>query len=130
MARFVQPQRMNAARRILLVEDDPALGPVTAEAMRYLGHTVELAACVELAFERIQADCFDAIFLDLELGAERGEVLISRLRAASLAIPVVIVLSAQPLAVLERAAKQTNARSAIQKPTTIEILKAHIESIE
>jgi DNA-binding NtrC family response regulator len=113
---------------ILLVEDDPTLGPVTAEALRFLGHAVSLADTVTGAYDCLEAaNDFDALVLDLELGSERGETLIERLRAASLFIPEVIILSAQPPFVLARAARQTAACSAIQKPVSLEQLSAEIE---
>ncbi len=103
---------------ILLVEDDPSLGPLTADALDFFGHAVTLVTDVQVAFERVAAaNEFDAIVLDLELGCERGETLIERLVEADLAVPEVIIVSAQPATELMRAKNRLNACAALQKPT-------------
>ncbi len=69
---------------LLLVEDDPVLGPITAEALDIFGHATRLAATVSSAFEELCNTDFDAIVLDLQLGADRGETLIDIVREAGL----------------------------------------------
>ena len=119
---------MNRRFSLLLVEDDPALGSVTAQALRFMGHEVSLVGSVGEAYARLEAaNDFAAVLLDLELGSERGETLIERLRDASVRVPEIIILSAQPAFVLERAVRETAACGAIQKPVSLEQLTAEIE---
>ncbi len=107
---------------LLLVEDDPVLGPITAEALEIFGHATRLVATVQGAFEELSNTNFDAIILDLELGRERGETLIEKLREAGMRMPAVVILSAAPPDVLGRAQRSTGACSAFQKPIAIEDL--------
>jgi two-component system response regulator QseB len=113
---------------ILLVEDDPALGPLTAYALSDYGHRVVLVASVPAAFTKLSAsNDFDAILLDLELGAERGETLIEQLRTAHCNVPEVIIVSAQPTAELHRAMRRIDACAAVSKPCTVLELNAELQ---
>ena len=68
---------------LLLVEDDPVLGPITAEALEIFGHSTTVAATIEAAMHELSSsDRFDAIVLDLDLGNTRGETLIASAREA------------------------------------------------
>jgi DNA-binding response OmpR family regulator len=104
---------------LLLVEDDPTLGPLTAEALRQFGHHVALAPSVDMAFRWMKAanEC-DAIVLDLDVGDEPGELLIERLLDASMHVPEVLVVSAQPMNVLARVVERLDACTCLQKPCT------------
>jgi two-component system response regulator QseB len=113
---------------ILLVEDDPALGPLTAYALSDFGHRVVLVTSVPAAFTRLfAANDFDAILLDLELGTERGETLIEQLRIAHCNVPEVIIVSAQPQVELQRAMRRIDACAALGKPCSVRELNAELE---
>jgi|SRR5215468_8300468 len=51
--------------RILVVEDDPELGPLMAEALTLKGHEVDMAVSGREALERIAACPYDLIVSDL-----------------------------------------------------------------
>jgi two-component system response regulator QseB len=113
---------------ILLVEDDPALGPLTAYALSDFGHRVVLVTSVPAAFTRLfAANDFDAVLLDLELGTERGETLIEQLRIAHCDVPEVIIVSAQPPVELQRAMRRIDACAALGKPCSVRELNAELE---
>ena len=113
---------------ILLVEDDPVLGPLTAESLSTCGHRVTLSSTAANAFDRLQApNAFDVIILDIQLGADRAENLVRRLRDAHIEFPAIVVFSAQPSSELARAAKAVNAKGTLQKPCTIEQINRTIE---
>lgn len=113
---------------ILLVEDDPALGPLTAYALSDYGHRVVLATSVPAAFTKLSAaNDFDAILLDLELGAERGETLIEQLRTARCDVPEVIIVSAQPVDELRRVMRRIDACGALSKPCSVLELNAELQ---
>lgn len=102
---------------VLLIEDDPALGAVTCDVLRYLGLNVDWAVSANDAFALLahQHD-FDAALLDLGLGVSDGVSLIKELRYAGHQLPPLLVLSAQPLEALRRAASITGAVAILPKP--------------
>lgn len=105
--------------RILLVEDDPALGPVTMEVLTSCGHHVLLANTFEAAYNYLRRQhAFQAILLDLQLGLQRGEDLILRLRAERFELPRIVILSAQPLSEISAAKAKIGAHSHAQKPAS------------
>lgn len=112
---------------LLLVEDDPTLGPITAEALEIFGHATTLAPSVDTAFRELSRADFDAIILDLGLGTEQGETLIENARKAGMRVPEVVVLSALPMNVLRKAQKSLDACGVLQKPITPEDLAAELE---
>ncbi len=112
---------------LLLVEDDPVLGPITAEALEMFGHATTVAATLGAAMTALHANTFDAIILDLELRGERGEHLVFRLRKEGLRIPDVVILSAQPKDILLRVQRELDACGALQKPASPEELIAELQ---
>lgn len=113
---------------LLLVEDDPVLGPLTAEALEVFGHATTHVATSEAAMHALRCnDAFDAIVLDLDLGNARGETLITNMRGSQMRMPEIVILSALPLHALQRAQRETNACGAIQKPISVEDLAQELE---
>ena len=111
---------------VLLIEDDPALGAVTAEVLKYLGHQVVWAVSANDGFACLAQDHrFDAVLLDLGLGAGDGVTLVKSLREHGCVIPPLLVFSAQPIDALQRAATAIGAAAILQKPcTTSELASA------
>ncbi len=103
--------------RVLLIEDDPALGAVTTEVLTHLGHDVAWSTSAEAAFVSLARDhAFDAVLLDLGLGGSDGVSLVNSLRSKGYELPPLLVFSAQPIDALRRAAKATGAVGILQKP--------------
>ena len=106
---------------ILLVEDDPALGPMTYHALEHLGHRSVLATTAPIAYGHLsRAHEFHLVLLDLQLGDQRSEPLILQLREEGFIIPTIVIFSAQPMFELQRVQRNIGARSFIQKPASIE----------
>jgi CheY-like chemotaxis protein/nitrogen-specific signal transduction histidine kinase len=63
------PVNVPTARRILAVDDDPALAQMAAKMLSAQGHTVELATSGEEALERLAREPFDLVLSDLGLGS-------------------------------------------------------------
>ena len=104
---------------ILVVEDDPTLGPATCEVLVLIGHRCTLAECVSAAFAHLsQAHDVEIVLLDLQVGPERGETLIERLRMAGHSVPHVFIFSAQPDSEIQRAMSLTQAKGFVRKPST------------
>jgi DNA-binding response OmpR family regulator len=81
--------------RILLVEDNPKLGPMLARGLRDEGHVVELAARGDDALARLlcvpgETD-FDAIVLDLMLPDVDGLTILDRVRRSGRSTPVLVL---------------------------------------
>lgn len=113
--------------RVLLVEDDPNLGPATLAVLDMWGYDVHWASSSNEAFDEIAHDGFKAAVLDLNLGREDGVSLICSLRAKGHHIPPLIIVSAQTPERLSAASKATGALQVIRKPYNIAQLKAAIE---
>lgn len=71
---------MKDAASILLVDDDWHLVQSMAEWLRELGHTVQLADCLDGAKASLQQHAFDLMITDLRLKDEDGFELISHAR--------------------------------------------------
>jgi DNA-binding response OmpR family regulator len=105
---------------VLLVEDDVVLGPLTLESLLVIGHVGTLASSASSAYGHLSnKHGFEIMLLDLQLGDERGEDIIHRLRKEGIKVPRIVVLSAQPDAELKRSARSIEARGYLQKPKTI-----------
>ncbi len=73
----------------------------------------------------MQNGSFEAVLLDLRLGADDGAALIWRLRSHGYALPPVIVYSGQPFNALQHAAREVGAFAILQKPcSAAQIAKA------
>ncbi|MHB8458773.1 MAG: response regulator [Candidatus Limnocylindrales bacterium] len=74
---------MRDAARILVVDDDPRLGASIGRALRYEGHTVELAGDGPTALDAARDRLPDLVVLDVMLPGIDGIEVCRRLRAAS-----------------------------------------------
>ena len=108
---------MKRSTTILLIEDDPSLGPATVEVLASEGHAAVLANSFDEAFEILVAPHrIQVVLLDLQLGVRRGDELIESLRARSATIPPIVIFSARPIDELVHAAKTIGAEAFLQKP--------------
>jgi CheY-like chemotaxis protein len=119
---------MTVAISILLVDDDEALAASTCQLLGLLGFAVTWKAD---RVQAVQAICtrhsFDVILLDLRLGRERGERVITEARSRGCMVPPVVILSAQPDAELQEAAHLSQAKGVLRKPCTANEMKLAIE---
>ncbi|HEY0233195.1 MAG TPA: response regulator [Dokdonella sp.] len=105
---------------ILLVEDDPALGQVTAELLTTEGYAVKIAPTLKDALDDLtEPHGYCAILLDLQLGRERGDALVRQLRQSGTVLPPVVIFSAQPISELKDTAAEIGAVAFLQKPCRI-----------
>lgn len=94
--RFAQATvRACAARlpgvKIYLIEDDLNIGQALLTVFKDEGHEVVWVRMANDAVERLQAEDFDAVLLDLGLPDGDGNELLKRMRAAGLTVPVLII---------------------------------------
>jgi len=113
---------------ILVIEDDRALGPLTVDRLRANGHRAALAATADRAFQLLSEDhFFDAIVLDLQLGATNAEQLVVRLRALYVDLPPIVIVSGLDQHDLDDAARRIGVVGVCRKPCTHEELMAAID---
>jgi DNA-binding response OmpR family regulator len=113
--------------RILLVEDDPILGPLMVQALAHFEHECVLVTTAEAARECLsQTGRFDVVLLDLQLDGHRSEPVVEDLREKGVALPPIIVLSAQPPQVIQSSVKKVGAKAFLQKPATLPEIEAVI----
>ena len=114
---------------VLLVEDDFALAESMIGLLAAMGYRASLAESASKAYESLsQPNDVDIVLLDLQLGRERGEAVVMKLRAAGRPIPPIIILSAMPIRTLVEAVEITHARGMLQKPCSVPQLMNAIES--
>ncbi len=89
------PARACAARllcvKIYLIEDDLNIGQALLTVFKDEGHEVVWVRMANDAVERLRAEDFDAVLLDLGLPDGDGNELLKRLRAAGVTVPVLII---------------------------------------
>lgn len=102
---------------VLLIDDDPVLGPVTVELLHALGHDATWVDTYERGFDTLrQPHQITIVLLDLQLGPQRGEALIGDLRRSGAPLPPLLIFSAQPMTELRNAATLIDAAGILQKP--------------
>ncbi|MBW8893769.1 MAG: response regulator transcription factor [Burkholderiales bacterium] len=77
--------------KIYLIEDDLNIGQALLTVFKEEGHDVVWVRMANDAVDRLQAEDFDAVLLDLGLPDGDGNELLLRLRAAGLTVPVLII---------------------------------------
>jgi len=77
--------------RILIVDDEPAIGWSLRELLSDGGHTVELAASVDAALDACRRLGPDTILLDVRLPGRDGLSAIPDLRALAPGVPVIVM---------------------------------------
>ncbi len=77
--------------RLLVVEDEPAIADDIAAAVSRAGFVAEVVHDGEEAWFRAETEDYDAIILDLGLPRLDGITVLKRLRAAGVAVPVLIL---------------------------------------
>ena len=81
---------MTQQRHILVVEDDEDIASALMRGLRREGYAVSIANDVAAA-ERVLADGCDAAIVDSMLGQDRGEDLVSALRASGVQLPILML---------------------------------------
>jgi len=77
--------------RLLLVEDDPALGEGVRTGLRQEGYTIDWLQDGASALHALQTEEFDLVVLDLGLPRLDGIELLKRLRGGGATLPVLIL---------------------------------------
>jgi CheY-like chemotaxis protein len=113
-------------RRILVVDDEPTIRGLIAEAMVDVGYRVDLASNGAEALERLRHAVPDAIVLDVMMPRLDGYGFVERLRAEPrfADIPIVVVTAAYAGKLI---AEQMGADACLTKPFELDALLDAVE---
>lgn len=122
-----RPAQPSTAARVLLVEDDAALGELFAQILRERGHAVELVSSVASAIPLLEGRAFDVVVTDLRLPGASGLELLTWIRRRGDTIRVVVA-SAFTTSDLVLHARRLGAECVLSKPVEPHDLVEAIEA--
>jgi two-component system, OmpR family, response regulator len=114
--------------RVLIVEDDPKLGPLLRRGLRQGGGAADLALRGEDALWMARAQRYDAIVLDLMLPGLDGIETCGRLRAEDVWTPV-LMLTARDAVEDRIAGLDSGADDYLTKPFALAELRARLRAL-
>ncbi|MBI5771619.1 MAG: sigma-54-dependent Fis family transcriptional regulator [Verrucomicrobia bacterium] len=115
--------------RILIVDDEPGIRKTTRIAIESAGHEGAEAANAARALKAVTDENFDAVFLDLKLGADNGIDTLAKLLKAQPALSVVMFTAYANIATAVEAMR-LGAFDFIPKPFTPDQIRAVLAKIE
>jgi len=114
--------------RILIADDEPAIRKTTRIAVETSGHTALEAPNAARALKAAEEETFDAVFLDLKLGADDGLDVLARLLQLRPSLPVVMFTAYANIATAVEAMRR-GAFDFIPKPFTPDQIRAVLARI-
>lgn len=114
--------------RVLVVEDDPALGATTRRRLRDLGFDVTLSDDGSKALAFIEKAVFDVIVLDLMLPGVSGMDILGGIRSRGILTPVIVVSGQDDLEIRVEAL-ELGADDFLIKPFEYQELHARIKAV-
>lgn len=120
---------MRQTMRILLVEDDGALGDGIQKGLKQYGYTVDWLTDGRTALSSIKTETFDVILLDLNLPGLPGLSVLREMRAAGVTMPVLILTARH--AIEDRIkGLDSGADDYLTKPFDLDELSARIRALQ
>lgn len=120
---------MRQTMRILLVEDDGALGDGIHKGLKQYGYTVDWLTDGRTALSCIKTEAFDVILLDLNLPGLPGLSVLREMRAAGITMPVLILTARH--AIEDRIkGLDSGADDYLTKPFDLDELSARIRALQ
>ncbi len=115
-------------RPILVVDDEPTIRELVAEALHEAGYAVDTAADGAQALDRLRREVPRAIILDLMMPVLDGPSFVERARRepSFAAIPIVIISAAYDADAL---AADLGAQACIKKPFDLDVLVSTIDRL-
>lgn len=114
--------------RVLVIEDDPAIGSVLIRGLSAEGHRAELCADGNDGLWRAMEGDYDAIVLDLLLPGLNGYQVCARLREEGIGTPI-LVLTAKQGDLDHVDLLELGADAFLSKPATIEVVAANLRAL-
>ena len=115
--------------RVLIVDDEPGIRKTTRIAIEMGGHAAAEAPNGLRALKALDEENFDAVFLDLKLGADDGLEVLARLLKAQPTLAVVMFTAYANIATAVEAMRR-GAFDFIPKPFTPDQIRAVLAKIE
>jgi two-component system, OmpR family, alkaline phosphatase synthesis response regulator PhoP len=122
------PGPVGPARRILLVEDEPALVTTLCDRLVSEGYAVESAGDGAVGLERAATGSFDLVILDVMLPSRNGFDVCRDLRRRGCEVPI-LMLTARSQAVDKVVGLKLGADDYLTKPFDMMELLARVESL-
>ena len=94
--------RASPPHRILVVDDDVTIRQLNTAMLLHSGYEVDAAEDGAAAWEALNADSYDLLITDNVMPKITGVKLLEKLRAARMALPVIMATGALPTAVFTR----------------------------
>jgi DNA-binding response OmpR family regulator len=114
-------------RRILVVDDERDMRRLHAEVLSCYGYQVDTAEDGAAAWNKLQLASYDLLITDHNMPKVTGLELVGKARAAGMALPVILMSGAMPLAELNRHPElQINAT--LEKPFIITEVLEKVEN--
>jgi len=104
--------------RILLVDDEPAVAEVLAEAVKAAGHEALVALDGTEALGILSTTQVDAVFMDLVMPGLSGLAVLAQIRKHHPLLPVVVI-SGHAVDETAAKAKELGAVAVLEKPSTL-----------
>lgn len=117
----MRQRQMGPTERVLVVDDEPAIRALVAKIVERAGLTVDTAADGADAIQKIEANFYNVIVLDLMMPNVDGFGLIDYLKSRPGQKPAIIVISAGEPAAL-RHLDGSLVHSIVRKPFDIDVL--------
>jgi DNA-binding response OmpR family regulator len=123
-----------ALRRILVVEGEPDIRRLNAEVLQNFGYAVDTAEDGKAGWEALHAvrhapECYDLLITDHDMPGLTGLALIKKLRAARMALPVIMATGTLPTEDLFIRYPWLSPAAALVKPYSIEQLLGTVELV-
>jgi NtrC-family two-component system response regulator AlgB len=114
--------------RVLIVDDEPSIRRTTRIAVESSGHAASEAPNAAKAIKAAETEGFDAVFLDLKLGADDGLEVLGRMMKLRPA-PAVILFTAYANIATAVEAMRRGAFDFIPKPFTPDQIRAVLAKV-
>ncbi|MFB3816778.1 MAG: response regulator [Candidatus Methylomirabilales bacterium] len=114
------PRQPCPPRRVLVVDDEPAIVRVLAGALALDGHHVETAADGPAGAERLARGRYDVVFMDMKMPGFDGERIYDEVICALQPRPRVIVMTGDTISQRTRAFLARTGLRCVEKPFNLE----------
>jgi CheY-like chemotaxis protein len=118
------PSKQSGGRRVLVVDDEPALRAAISTFFRSLGHTVDVAATGRDGVALASRSTYDAMLLDLRLPDMTGDEVLAELEAGAGAPRRVVFVTGDTQSDAARSTLGATGRPIISKPFLLDDLAA------
>jgi len=115
------------ARHVLIVDDEKNILVTLSRALQVEGFRVEVAGSGAIALEKLRAQPFDAVLMDVQMPGMTGLDTLRALRAAGLSLPVLMMSGHGTIEVAVEAVRE-GALDFIEKPVATERLLVSLEN--